>query len=178
MPATSAPPATLRPNAPCVATALDMAGGLSSAFAALGQRSAARIADQRSPGARKPCAIALGWSAKAIALCPSMTTMVGGRTISASAGLRRSGADGRSAGDDWRGGGAGCQADAVTLMGVRRGADSARRGRITATDCETKKSPPCRSLWEEMSCWKRRAGNPPQGDNGVDARAIPSQTRS
>jgi hypothetical protein len=155
MPATNAPPATLRPNGTCVATALNTVAGLRSAFAALGQRSAAKIADQRCPGARKPCAIALGWSAKAIARCPSMTTIVGGRTIRASAGLRRSGVEARSAGTDGRDGGAGCrgsaggadcQTGAVTLIGVRRGVDSARAGRITATDCETKKSPPCRSL--------------------------------
>src|SRR5262249_56587822 len=110
--ATNAPPATLRPNGPWVAAALNSVAGLRSAFAALGQRSAVKIVDQRSPGARRPCAIALGWSAKAIARCPSMTTIVGGRTINASAGLRRSGVAARSAGTDGRDGGAGCRGSA------------------------------------------------------------------
>src|SRR5262249_48274043 len=41
-----------------------------------------------------------------------------------------------------------------------------------------RKVPPADHFREETSCWKRRAGNPPQGDDSVNARAIPSQTNS
>ena len=62
-------------------------------------------------------------------------------------------------------------------MRVRRNATRARGCRTTVTSCPAKRKPPCRSLWAEMSRWNRRARNPPQGDNRVNARTFQARRK-
>jgi hypothetical protein len=136
-----------------------MTEAAASAKAAAGRTVPANDMDQR--GQRGTSATTLSRSASAIAGGRSVNVIAGGRSIGTGAGQRDPGAGGR-----------GICTGAGNLTGTRRGGASARACRITATDCETKGKSPLPITLEGDVRWKERACNPPQGDDGVNARTF------
>jgi hypothetical protein len=80
-----------------------------------------------------------------------------------------------------RGGGATAarRGDGGGRKGVRRAGTTARECRITETNCPAKvRLPPADHFRRRRLAGNRRAHGPPQGDYGVNAHAIPSQTKA
>jgi hypothetical protein len=128
-------------------------------------------------GQRGTRAKTLSRNASTIAGRRSVKMSAGGRRSGGGAGRRMTGVVGRGGGAETRGGG-GTTTGAGNRTGTRRGGASTRACRITATDCETKGSPPADHFQEKMSCWMQRACSPPQGDSGVSARTFTKSDES